>query len=165
MARDSVVTYRGTVYPSQCDHMGHMNVMWYVGKFDEGSWQLLAILGLTPSRLRSEGHGMAAVEQRIEYKRELYAGDIVTVRSAVLEVREKSIRIAHEMQNDDTGSIAATTVVVAVHLDLASRRVCSLPADVRERGIVMMDNGTAVDRRVGDHEVERAVCSAALLSV
>jgi len=69
------------------------------------------------------------------------------------------------MQNDDTGSIAATTVVVAVHLDLASRRVCSLPADVRERGIVMMDNGTAVDRRVGDHEVERAVCSAALLSV
>jgi hypothetical protein len=29
----------------------------------------------------------------------------------------------------------------------------------------MMDNGTAVDRRVGDHEVERAVCSAALLSV
>ena len=33
-----VITYRGTVYPWQCDHMGHMNVMWYVGKFDEASW-------------------------------------------------------------------------------------------------------------------------------
>jgi acyl-CoA thioester hydrolase len=21
-------TYRGTVYPWQCDHVGHMNVMW-----------------------------------------------------------------------------------------------------------------------------------------
>lgn len=27
-------TYRGTVYPWQCDHVGHMNIMWYVGKFD-----------------------------------------------------------------------------------------------------------------------------------
>jgi hypothetical protein len=21
-------TYRGTVYPWQCDHVGHMNIMW-----------------------------------------------------------------------------------------------------------------------------------------
>jgi acyl-CoA thioester hydrolase len=78
------VTCRGTVYPNQCDHMGHMNVMWYVGKFDEASWQLLATIGLTPSRLRNEGRGMAAVEQRIEYKRELHAGDVISDRSAVL---------------------------------------------------------------------------------
>jgi len=31
-------TYRGTVYPWQCDHVGHMNIMWYVGKFDEANW-------------------------------------------------------------------------------------------------------------------------------
>jgi acyl-CoA thioesterase FadM len=31
-------TYRGTVYPWHCDHIGHMNVMWYVGKFDEATW-------------------------------------------------------------------------------------------------------------------------------
>ena len=30
-----VETYRGAVYPWHCDHVGHMNVMWYVGKFDE----------------------------------------------------------------------------------------------------------------------------------
>jgi len=24
-------TYRGTVYPWQCDHVGHMNIMWYAG--------------------------------------------------------------------------------------------------------------------------------------
>src|SRR4029450_11515589 len=27
---EPLVTYRGAVYPSQCDHMGHMNVAWYV---------------------------------------------------------------------------------------------------------------------------------------
>ncbi len=158
MAREFLVTYRGTVYPSQCDHMGHMNVMWYVGKFDEASWQLLAAMGLTPSRLRSEGRGMAAVEQRIEYKRELYAGDVVTIRSAVMEIREKSIRIAHELRNDDTGSVAATTLIVGVHLDLASRKASPLPADVQERGILMIDDGTvaAVSGSARRHESNRA---------
>src|SRR5262245_84672 len=89
-ATEPPVTYRGVVYPWQCDHMGHMNVMWYVGKFDEASWQLLSMLGLTPSRLRKEGAAMAAVEQRVDYKRELHAGEAVTIRSALLEVKEKS---------------------------------------------------------------------------
>ena len=61
-------TYRGTVYPWQCDHIGHMNIMWYVGKFDEANWNLLARIGLTPSYLRKSGHGMAAVQQNITYK-------------------------------------------------------------------------------------------------
>ena len=39
-------TYRGTVYPWQCDHVGHMNIMWYVGKFDEAKrwyWRAVAV--------------------------------------------------------------------------------------------------------------------------
>lgn len=41
----SSVTYKGAVYPWQCDHIGHMNVMWYVGKFDEANWNFLLHLG------------------------------------------------------------------------------------------------------------------------
>jgi acyl-CoA thioester hydrolase len=25
------ITYKGCVYPWQCDQIGHMNIMWYVG--------------------------------------------------------------------------------------------------------------------------------------
>ena len=89
-------TYRGTVYPWQCDHIGHMNVMWYVGKFDEANWNLIARLGLTPSYLRESGRAMAAVQQNISYKRELLAGDIVEVRSRLLEIGNKSVRFLHE---------------------------------------------------------------------
>jgi acyl-CoA thioester hydrolase len=49
---ENEATYRGTVYPWQCDHVGHMNIMWYVGKFDEANWNLFARLGLTPTYLR-----------------------------------------------------------------------------------------------------------------
>ena len=79
-----MLTYRGTVYPWHCDHMGHMNVMWYVGKFDEATWQFFHAVGLSPSLLRERWRGMAAVEQRISYARErvgcgvaslIYVGD------------------------------------------------------------------------------------------
>ena len=83
------ITYKGTVYPWQCDHIGHMNIMWYVSKFDEANWNFFATLGLTPRYLREQHRGMAAVQQNISYKRELLAGDIVEVRSRVLEVGEK----------------------------------------------------------------------------
>ena len=106
MATDA--TYRGTVYPWQCDHVGHMNIMWYVGKFDEANWNLFARLGLTPSYLRESGRGMAAVQQNIAYKRELLAGDIVEVRSRLVEIRDKSVRFLHEMRNAETGEVAAT---------------------------------------------------------
>ena len=130
MATGMPVTYRGTVYPWHCDHVGHMNVMWYVGKFDEATWQLFNALGLTPSFLRENGRGMAAVEQQISYLAELHAGDVVTVRSGILEVREKSLRFVHEMRNDETGVVAARTVLKVVHLDTQQRKSCAFPEAV-----------------------------------
>ena len=130
---EPIVTYRGTVYPWHCDHMGHMNVMWYVGKFDEATWQLFASIGLSPSRLRNEAIGLVAVEQRLEYKRELIAGDLLTIRSSVEEIREKVLVLLHEMTNDGTQQIAARTTITGVCIDMTTRKARPLPEDVRER--------------------------------
>lgn len=59
------LTYKGAVYPWHCDHMNHMNVMWYVGKFDEATWAFFANIGLSPSMLRESNRGMAALDQQI----------------------------------------------------------------------------------------------------
>jgi acyl-CoA thioester hydrolase len=130
---ESIITYRGAIYPWHCDHMGHMNVMWYVGKFDEATWQILAAMGASPTRLREEGFGLAAVEQHIEYKRELRAGDLITIRSSVLEAKEKSVRFTHEMTNDETGELAAKMLVIGVCIDTVVRRSRALPRDILER--------------------------------
>ena len=128
-----VETYRGTVYPWHCDHMDHMNVMWYVGKFDEGTWNFFSMLGVTTSYLRDNGRGMAAVDQRIAYRRELHAGDTVAVRTGVIEVRDKTIRFVHEMRNAETGEISAITLLTGVFIDTAARKSCALPEDFRGR--------------------------------
>lgn len=135
---DLPITYRGVVYPWHCDHVGHMNVMWYVGKFDEATWHLFATFGLTPSFLREKGRGMAAVQQNITYKRELRAGDVVSIRSGVLEIKEKTIRFFHEMRNDETGEIAATTELTGVHMDTARRKSCPFPEQVFERASALI---------------------------
>jgi acyl-CoA thioester hydrolase len=111
-----ILTYRGAVYPWHCDHIGHMNVMWYVGKFDEATWNLFSMAGITPAYLREQRRGMAAVQQNIAYKRELKAGDVVVIRSGVLEVREKLIRFCHEMRNAVTDDVSAITVLTGAHL-------------------------------------------------
>ncbi|MBA2400261.1 MAG: acyl-CoA thioesterase [Bradyrhizobium sp.] len=128
-------TYRGTVYPWHCDHVGHMNVMWYVGKFDEATWNLIARLGLTPSYLRESGRGMAAVQQNISYKRELLAGDIVEVKSRLLAITDKSIRMLHEMCNAETGEIAAICDITGVHLDRQARKSASFAPDIRNTAL------------------------------
>jgi acyl-CoA thioester hydrolase len=124
-------TYKGTVYPWQCDHMGHMNVMWYVGKFDEATWNVLAELGITPSYLRNKECGMAAVQQNTSYKQELLAGDVIEIRSRILEVLDKVIRFEHEMRNIETGTVVAVTELTGVHLDRRTRKSSSLPPAVR----------------------------------
>ncbi len=135
-----MLTYRGVVYPWHCDHMGHMNVMWYSGKFDEACWQLLSMVGLTQSHFAQCGTGMAAVEQHIQYKRELHAGDAITIRSVLLEVNEKSIRMMHEMRNDATGDVAATTEIVGVYIDATIRKATRLPEDVRKRAVEVKED-------------------------
>jgi acyl-CoA thioester hydrolase len=122
--------------------MGHMNVSAYVAKFDEATWQLFTAIGLPPSRLRKEKIGMAGVEQHLEYKRELYPGDVITVSSTVLEVKEKVLRFAHEMKNDETGEVAARTVLVAVHLDMSTRKARAMPSDVRDRARSLISEPT-----------------------
>lgn len=132
------VTYRGVIYPWHCDHMGHMNVKWYAGKFDEATWQLFAMLGITPSFLREQNRGMTAVQQRIAYKRELLAGNTVTIRSGILEMKGKVIRFCHEMLNEETGEIAAITVLTGIHIDRQTRKSCPFPEDIVERGRKMV---------------------------
>lgn len=137
---DAPFSYIGVVYPWQCDHMGHMNVMWYVSKFDEATWTFFASLGLTRSRLSENGIGMAALEQNIAYKRELLPGDVVEVRTRLVELKDKSMRFVHSMSNRNTGILAATCELLGICLDTKIRKATKLPDDVAALARTMLSN-------------------------
>ncbi len=133
-SQNLVLTARGVVRPAHCDHMEHMNVMWYTARFDEATWHLFHMIGVTPSYMRTQKKGMAGVQQDTTYKQELFAGDLITVWSRILEMRERVIRFYHEMRNEETQAVAATTTLTAVHLDRVTHKACPFPAEILERG-------------------------------
>ncbi len=131
--------YKGAVYPWHCDHMGHMNVMWYVGKFDEANWNLFNHLGLTAEYLKTQQRAMAGVQQNISYRQELVAGDVIEVRSRILEVRDKVLRVEHEMRHVNRDQAAAIMDLTAVHLDALTRKTTPFPEEIRARAAELIE--------------------------
>ena len=132
-------TARGTVHRWQCDHMGHVNVRAYGEFFEEACWQFYAMIGIRPSRLRSGEIHMAAVQQDTSYRRELLGGDVVMVRTEMLEARDKVLRFVHEMVNCETGEVAATSTFTVVCLDADERKSRPFPPDVLEKARALLD--------------------------
>jgi acyl-CoA thioester hydrolase len=124
------ITYRGTVHQWHCDHMGHMNVMWYVGKFDEATWNLAAMMGLTSQYLKEKNRGMAAVEQRICYRKEALAGDVIAIATAIVEVKPKLVRFVHEMRRGVAGEWLATMLATGVHIDTVARKATAFEPEI-----------------------------------
>jgi len=125
-----VETARGTVHEWQRDHMGHINVRAYMEFFEEACWQFYAMLGLTASLLRSGALHLAAVQQNIGYRKELYPGDTIVVRTGVLELRDKVLRFRHELVNTETGELCSTCDFTVVCLDPQTRKSRPFPPEV-----------------------------------
>jgi len=141
---DLFLTHRGVIYPWQCDQMGHMNVMWYVGKFDEATWQMFAEMGLTQGYLRINNSGMAAVRQEITYRQELRTGAVISIWTGVLEMRERVIRFYHEMHDDESTEIAAATIITGVYMDIVRRKASPFPAEIQNNAQNMIVDYTPV---------------------
>lgn len=133
MKHGTLETYRGVVYPWHIDHIGHMNVQFYTARFDEATWHFFAAIGITSAYLKTNGRGMAAVDQHTQYKQELHAGALIRITSELLEMKPKTVRFRHRMYNAETGDEVAITELVGVHMDTATRRSVRLPADILEQ--------------------------------
>jgi acyl-CoA thioester hydrolase len=53
-------------------------------------------------------------------------------------VKDKVIRLTHEMTNDETGEMAAIMRLVCVYFDMEFRKSLPLPQDIRERACRMI---------------------------
>lgn len=126
-------THFGAVYPGECDHMGHLNVANYVAKFDQATWNFFFNIGVTPSMLRETSLGLAAVEQVLNYKKELMPGDVIEIRTKILDLSEKKVRFRHEMIHRETGQVAATCELLGVCFDRDAHKSRVFPSEVLEK--------------------------------
>jgi acyl-CoA thioester hydrolase len=122
-----VETHLGRVSPLECDHLGHMNVQFYVSKVSDAAWHVMASIGITPAFVRERRQAPAAVRQEIAYLKELLAGDLLRMESGVLEASERKITFFHRLRKVETDQVAMTSKVFTINMDLDARR--STPLD------------------------------------
>ncbi len=126
-------TFRGVVYNWECDMFDHMNTQYYQAKFDAASWFFIGKLGMTSEYFRSENRSLVVMEQRIRYHKELLAGDLVYIRSELLEVRDKSMKYRHYLFNDMTGVLSAESMYSSVLINSKTRSSTEFPASIRAK--------------------------------
>ncbi|RMG76811.1 MAG: thioesterase [Bacteroidetes bacterium] len=125
-----VLTYKGAVMTWECDSNGHMNVMYYINKFEQGGRNFGHAMGLTDIG-KGENTGVVVVEQTIQYHREVFEDDLLYIESSLLGVSQKAFTILHEMYQSESGERVSTMKAVLVLFDKKERRALPFPAHLR----------------------------------
>lgn len=130
---DRPVLYRGVVHPWHHDIFGHMNVRHYAPVFDDASFHLYAVLGLSLEAMLRD-HGVHVVTARAEtnFIRELKAGDLFVIDGAVKRLGARSVTVHLRMLHAQTGALHATYDITEVFFDPATRKSAPMPEAVRE---------------------------------
>lgn len=118
-SREKIIieTYSGVVHPDQLAHMGHMNLMWYTSKFDQGTWHYFAMLGITPSYIKEHNRDMAALEITTKYFSEAVVADLLILTTRMLEINNKTLKFKHVMSDAEV----ASSEFMGAHLDRQKR--------------------------------------------
>ena len=114
----------------ECDSNRHMNVMYYVNKFEHAGHNTNPELGL--GEYNSDELGMVVLEQVLNYHKELFEDDLIYIESSLLDISRKAFTVLHEMYNGYTKELSSTMSVVCVLFDKANRRALPFPTDKRE---------------------------------
>jgi acyl-CoA thioesterase FadM len=128
-----VATVRDAAKPQELDALGHISFQCYVHRFSMAAMQAMAAFGMTPEYMRSQRRGMSTFEIDLRFLRELHAGDMVGIRSAIVHLGRSSFGLFHRMTNLRTGEVSAEMSQFGAHLDMDARRSTPLPDDLRRR--------------------------------
>lgn len=125
--------HRGVVLPEWIDYNDHMNIAYYVLAFDHATDALIDYLGMGQAYRKRTQCSTFVVESHISFQRELKVNDPIRITTQLLGFDSKRIHYFHRMYHDDNGFLAATTELLAIHVDLIQRRGSPMPLDVSDR--------------------------------
>ena len=106
----SLETYRGTVYRWEVDNVDHFTVAYYFERFEDATLGLLHALTMDPGTLAGTGRACVTLDCHVRYLRELRMGDILHIRSGVIEVANDSLVVGHEVFDSGDGALCTSVV-------------------------------------------------------
>ena len=125
--------HRDTVQPEWIDYNGHMNVAYYVLVFDRATDVWFEHLGLGEGYRRASGCSLFALELHVLYLAELKLGDPLRVTTQFLDRDEKRLHFFHRMYHAERGTLSACLEIMALNVDVASRKTQAFPPGTHAR--------------------------------
>jgi acyl-CoA thioester hydrolase len=109
------------------DANGHMNMAHYVSAFDDGSCPMFDYLGLGWGYTRAGKGSIFVASSNIDYKRELLAGDGLSIGTVLLGFDNRRIQIYQELYHETENYLAAQAEFMFVHVSLLTRKMIDIP--------------------------------------
>lgn len=125
--------YTDKVRPEWVDYNGHMNVAFYVLAFDYATDAVLELVGMGQGYCKAEAKSVFVVESHITYQSELLENEPLEIRSYILGYDLKRIHLYHEMFCAETGRKSATIEIMALHVDMKSRKTTEINKALLEK--------------------------------
>jgi acyl-CoA thioester hydrolase len=138
--------YRAPVQAEWIDDNGHMNVAYYVLMFDRATDALLDRLGLGAAYRQRTNHSIYVLEAHVTYEREVKEGDMLRVASQLVDADAKRLHFFHTMYHAGVGYRAATTELLALHVDLAGPTSLKFAATEQAAVDAMLDEHRTLAR-------------------
>ena len=123
------VVHEATVLPEWIDYNGHMNLAYYVVVFDQATDVLYDRLGIWLPYREATGNSCFTVETHTIYEQEVNVDDRLRVHTRLLGADAKRLHYFHEMFHIEGGYRAAVQELMALHVDLSTRRTAPFPPD------------------------------------
>ena len=120
----------GSVRAEWIDANGHMNLGYYVILFDQATDIVYDALDVGTAYRQATGNSAFTVEAHTLYERELLVGERVRITTRLLGVDAKRLHYFHEMFHIEGGHRVAAQELMALHIDMGTRRVAPFPPEV-----------------------------------
>ncbi|WP_157018664.1 acyl-CoA thioesterase [Mesorhizobium xinjiangense] len=122
-----LASHRCIVQPGECNARGEMLEQFHVARFSDGAPFVWELAGIGTGWLREKNYGRVALEMKITHHRPALAGDALVQYSVPSTPGGKTFRLRHEIVRFCDNAPIATGEVVAVVLDLTTRKTVALP--------------------------------------
>lgn len=114
----------------ECDMYGHVNHAAYLRYMQEAAFAASAALGYDATRYEALQRAWLVRESDVEYLSPLRYGDVVEVKTWVIDFRRVRSRRVYELRRVQSGELAARAVTDWIFIDRATQRPVSIPQEV-----------------------------------
>ena len=118
------------VRPHLLDPDGALSAEHFIGAISDGIPTLISQFAVNRQSSLERGIGGAALEYRLFYFRRVFAGELITVRSGLSAIGNKTFTHVHWMF-DQNHNVVASAAAVAVSFDLKERKAIAFSDEAR----------------------------------